>query len=163
MRFSEIFHLFWGLVLVSFQGFLIHPFVCHFLLILRWNSISFLMIVLHDFAMIFCSCIAWLDICANTIFEGPSSVFAWFLHIQCVSKSEKNYRTRSWKQAQNVLYFYLILGMQINEQMSEKTPKIWKTIDKNRMSKYEPFLLPIFLDFLWFYDLLGVPCCVLFR
>ena len=66
-----------------------------------------------------------LDMSANTIFEGPSSVFAWFLHIQCVSKSEKNYRTRYWKQAQNALQFYVILDMKINEKITEKTQEIW--------------------------------------
>ena len=125
MRFSEISNPFWGLVFVSFQDFLIHPFVCHFLSIFRWNSIS-LLIVLHDFAMILCSCTAWLDICANTIFEGPSSVFAWFLHVQCASQSVKNYRTRSWKQAQNRLQLYFILDMKINEQMLKKILNICK-------------------------------------
>ena len=155
MHFSEIVNLFWGLVFVCFQDFLIHPFVCHLLSICRWNCISFFMIVLHDFAMILCSCTAWLDICANTIFEGPSSVFAWFLHIQCVSKSEKNYRTRAWKQAQNALQFYLILDLKINEEMFEKTPKIGKTIDENRMWKYKAFLLRVFSIFCDFRISLG--------
>ena len=114
-----------------------------------------------EFYQFFYDCFTWLcndltflysstwHLCKHDFWRTLQRFCLIFTYSVCVEIWAKLQNT-FLKTITNVLHFHLILGMKINEQMSEKTLIIWKTIDDNRMSKKKKCVLPVFLDFLWF-------------
>ena len=143
MSFSEIANLFWGLFWSVFKiSWYIPSCVIFFWFVVRILSVCwwlFYMIlqwfcVLVQLDLIFMQARFWKD--------PPAFLLDFYIFSVC-----RNLRKTTEHVLENN---HLILGMQINEKMLEKTVIIWKTIDDNRMSKKKKCLLPVFLDFLWF-------------
>ena len=112
--------------------------------------VSFVFDFSLEFYQFFYDCFIWLcndltflysstwHLCKHDFWRTLQRFCLIFTYSVCVEIWAKLQNT-FLKTITNVLHFHLILGMKINEQMSEKTLIIWKTIDDNRMSKKKMF------------------------